>query len=31
LPTGGFRQLYNKLTGKVNPLVAGFIEITLTF
>jgi hypothetical protein len=28
---GGFRQLYNRLDGKVNPLVAEFIEVTLTF
>ncbi|HEY2785174.1 MAG TPA: hypothetical protein VGJ05_09385 [Fimbriiglobus sp.] len=31
LPTGGFRDLYDKLTGKAGPLVAGFLEITLTF
>ena len=31
LPGNGFRQLYNRLNGKVNPLVAGFIEVTLTY
>ena len=31
LPGNGFRQLYNRLDGKVNPLVAGFIEVTMTY
>lgn len=31
IPGGGFRQLYNRLNGHVNPLIAGFIEVTLTY
>jgi hypothetical protein len=31
LPGGGFRQLYNPLDSKVNPLVAGFVEVMWTY
>jgi hypothetical protein len=31
LPGGGFRQLYNPLDAKVNPLVAGFVEVMWTY
>jgi hypothetical protein len=31
IPGGGFRQLYNKKDSKVNPLLSGFVELTLTF
>ncbi|MFO0935612.1 MAG: hypothetical protein U0798_03735 [Gemmataceae bacterium] len=31
LPGSGFRELYNRLGEKVNPLVAGFIEVTMTY
>jgi hypothetical protein len=31
IPSGGFRQLYNNLGGKVNPLVAGFVEVILQY
>ena len=31
VPGGGFRQLYNRQDGKVNPLVAGFLEVALTY
>ncbi|HUR53730.1 MAG TPA: hypothetical protein VMZ71_06345 [Gemmataceae bacterium] len=31
IPGGGFRQLYNKKDSKVNPLLSGFVEMTLTF
>ena len=31
IPGGGFRQLYNKKDSKVNPLLSGFMELTLTF
>jgi hypothetical protein len=31
VPADGFRALYNKLEGKVSPLIAGFLEVTLTY
>jgi hypothetical protein len=31
LPGNGFRQLYNNLNTRVNPLVAGFIEVIMTY
>jgi len=31
IPGSGFRQLYNRIEEPVNPLVAGFIEVTLTY
>jgi hypothetical protein len=31
LPGRGFKQLYGRLDGDVDPLVAGFIELTLTY
>ncbi len=31
IPGSGFRQLYNRLEARVNPMVAGFLEVTLTY
>jgi hypothetical protein len=31
IPGEGFRDLYRKLDGTVNPLVAGFVDLNLTF
>ena len=31
IPGEGFRQLYDRLNGTVPPLVAGFLELNLTF
>jgi hypothetical protein len=31
IPGSGFRQLYNRLDGHVNPLVSGFLEVALTY
>jgi hypothetical protein len=31
IPGEGFRDLYRKLDGTINPLVAGFVDVNLTF
>jgi hypothetical protein len=31
IPGGGFRQLYNRYERRVAPLVAGFLEVTMTY
>ncbi len=31
LPGGGFRDLYNNLYSRVDPLVAGFLAVTLAY
>jgi hypothetical protein len=31
IPSGGFRQLYNNLGGRIDPLFAGFLEVVLTY
>jgi hypothetical protein len=30
-PGGGFRDLYNRLNGEVNPMAQAFLELTLTY
>jgi hypothetical protein len=31
IPGRGFKQLYSRLNGEVNPLAAGFVELILTY
>lgn len=31
IPGSGFRDLYNRLEARTNPLIAGFLEVTLTY